>query len=146
MQSFPHHYAVTAVTSQTSGVSLRSAGLEPIESSPPAEFGGPGDKWSPETLLVAAVADCYLLTFKAVANASGFGWISIESAVEGVLDKQERSIRFTAFTNKVKLVVPPGTDLEAAGRILDKAERSCLIVNSLRAEAHLEADIQVADS
>lgn len=32
---------------------------------PPVQFGGDGKEWSPEDLFVAAVADCYLFSFKA---------------------------------------------------------------------------------
>ena len=35
-----------------------------------AEFGGPGDLWSPETMLAGAVAGCFILTFRAAARAS----------------------------------------------------------------------------
>jgi organic hydroperoxide reductase OsmC/OhrA len=31
------------------------------------QLGGPGGQWSPETLLVAAAAECFILTFRAVA-------------------------------------------------------------------------------
>jgi uncharacterized OsmC-like protein len=30
-------------------------------------FDGPGDAWSPENLLLAAVQSCFLFTFQAVA-------------------------------------------------------------------------------
>ncbi len=144
MQAFPHRYSVAAAASQAGNVSLSAQGLDTIESAPPAEFGGPGDRWSPETLLVASVADCYLMTFKAVAAASKFDWVSIESTVEGVLDKPNRAICFTAFTNKVKLVVPAGTDIDKAQRLLEKAESACLIVNSLSGQSHLDGEIEQA--
>jgi hypothetical protein len=35
----------------------------------PAEFGGPGDQWSPESLLAGAIASCFALTFRFVARA-----------------------------------------------------------------------------
>ena len=70
MQPFPHHYAVVAKAETQSDVALEGERLPPIASAPPTEFGGPGDRWSPETLLVAAVADCFILTFRAIAGAS----------------------------------------------------------------------------
>jgi organic hydroperoxide reductase OsmC/OhrA len=38
----------------------------------------PGNAWSPETSLVAAVADCFILTFRGVAQAAKFPWESLE--------------------------------------------------------------------
>ena len=70
MQDFPHHYSAFARAQEQGEIELGGDGLAPLQSAPPAEFGGPGDLWSPETLLVAAVADCFALTFRAIARAS----------------------------------------------------------------------------
>jgi organic hydroperoxide reductase OsmC/OhrA len=58
MHPFPHHYYVSAEGNATGAVTLSSPGLATLESAPPVEFDGPGDRWSPETLLVGAIADC----------------------------------------------------------------------------------------
>ena len=83
MQEFPHHYAVTASSAADSNIALESPGLESLESAGPAEFGGPGDLWSPETMLVASVADCFILTFKAIARASRMDWVSLRCDAVG---------------------------------------------------------------
>lgn len=70
MEEYPHHYRVAASTGSEGDVNLTSSELDPILSAPPAEFDGPGDLWSPETLLVAAVADCFILSFK-------LSWVAI---------------------------------------------------------------------
>ena len=61
MQPFPHHYSVVAKADMQGDITLEGERLPPIQSAPPTEFGGPGDRWSPETLFVAAVADCFVL-------------------------------------------------------------------------------------
>jgi organic hydroperoxide reductase OsmC/OhrA len=109
----------------------------------PAEFGGPGDCWSPETLLVGAVGDCVILTFRAVARASKLPWISLHCDVTGTLDRIERTTQFTSFDVLAHLEVPAGTDPEQARRALEKAERTCLISNSLKGTIHLIPDIVV---
>lgn len=70
MENYPHIYRIVADAELDRDVILSGDGLDPLPSAPPAEFGGPGDKWSPETLLVASVADCFILSFRAVARAS----------------------------------------------------------------------------
>jgi len=144
MQDFPHNYYVTAAASTAGDVDLTAPGVEAIASAPPAEFGGPGDKWSPESLLVAAVADCFVLSFRAIARASRLDWESLQCSVNGVLDKVERQTRFTAFEVEAELVVPEGTDPAKADRLLQKAEAVCLITNSLIADSHLETKVTVA--
>jgi organic hydroperoxide reductase OsmC/OhrA len=74
MQAFPHRYAVATSAEPAGDVVLRSDGLEPLPTAAPAEFGGPGNRWSPETMLVGAVANCFVLTFRAIASASKLQW------------------------------------------------------------------------
>ena len=142
MQNFPHHYAVAASASADGNVELSSAGLDDIESAAPVEFDGPGGKWSPETLLVAAVADCFVLSFKAVARASKFSWVALRCDVEGVLDRVDNVTRFTEFNLRVVLDIAPGSDEQRAMRLLEKSEQVCLITNSLNAETHLNAELR----
>jgi peroxiredoxin-like protein len=143
VQDFPHHYRVRASAAPEGAVGVESDRLPRLETAAPAEFGGPGDRWSPETLLVAAVADCFVLSFRAVARASQLAWTRLACEVEGTLDRVERVTQFTAFTVRATLAVPAGTDEARAVRILEKAERGCLISNSLKAPSKLETRVEV---
>lgn len=141
MQKLPHHYAATAAADRDENVDLSSEGLTSISSAPPAAFGGPGNLWSPETLLIAAVADCFVLTFKAIARASKFDWISLTCEAKGTLDRVDNVTRFTDITQHVVLDVPQGTDEQMAMRLLEKSEQACLITNSLKSGSRLEATV-----
>lgn len=138
MHPFPHEYQVRAVSDGASTVRLASPGLPELETAAPPEFDGPGGYWSPETLLVAAVADCYVLSFRAVARASKLEWSELEVDVQGVLDRVEGVTRFTRLLVKPRLVIPAGVDPARARTALEKAERVCLVSNSLSAEVALE--------
>jgi organic hydroperoxide reductase OsmC/OhrA len=138
MKSLPHRYQVEARAQSEGPVVLTSGGLEPLESAGPVEFDGPGDRWSPETLLVGAAADCFILTFRAVARAASLPWMQLRCDAEGVLDRVERTTRFTGVTLRVLLTVPPGTDPEKATQVLEKCERACLVSNSLVCPVTLE--------
>ena len=143
MVPFPHRYEASAAAAPEGQVTLTSGSLVPLTTASPAEFGGPGDRWSPETLLVGAVADCFVLTFRAVARASNLSWTSLACEAEGTLDRIERATQFTNFTVRARLVVPEGTDTALAERLLHKAETACLITNSLKASSHLEASVEI---
>ncbi len=140
MKALPHRYVVTAQGGAQGPVNLSSSQLAPLLSAAPAEFDGPGNLWSPETLLTAAVGDCFILTFRAIARASGLVWEDLTCVVEGVLDRVEGTLRFTEFTLRVRLNAP-GQDREKAQRLLEKAEKTCLITNSLRSNIHLHAEV-----
>jgi organic hydroperoxide reductase OsmC/OhrA len=143
MQKFPHHYEVSAQAEADKNVVISSPGLAELESAPPAEFGGPGDQWSPETLLTAAVADCFILSFRAIARMSKFHWVSISCKTQGTLDRVERLNRFTEFHLTVVLTCLPGADEQKAMQLLEKAEEICLITNSLHAQSHLDAAVVI---
>jgi len=145
MHDFPHHYTVQAAAHGAENVRITSDGLATIESAPPKEFDGPGDRWSPESLLVAAVADCFILTFRGIARASRFEWEDLTCSVVGVLDKVDRVTRFTRFDIAATLRVPAGTDAGKATRLMEKAEQVCLVTNSLISEKHLTAEVVVGD-
>ena len=81
MHPFPHYYSVVAKADTQGDVALEGERLPPISSAPPTEFGGPGDRWSPETLFMAAVADCFVLTFRGIAGLSRLSWVSLECNV-----------------------------------------------------------------
>ena len=89
MHPFPHVYRVGATAEVAGSVQLTSPGLVTIPSAGPAEFDGPGDLWSPETLLTAALVDCFVLSFRAVARASRLEWLRLECAATGTLDRIE---------------------------------------------------------
>lgn len=142
MQAFPHHYPATGVGSAEGNVLISSKGVSDILTAAPVEFGGPGDQWSPEALLVASVADCFILTFRAIARASKLDWDELRCDVVGVLDKVEGTTQFTEFEIKATLQVPSETDREKADRLLHRAEKGCLITNSLKAPVSLDVVIQ----
>jgi organic hydroperoxide reductase OsmC/OhrA len=143
MKAYPHHYRVAATAGPEGDVILSSAGLDSLHSAPPLEFDGPGDLWSPESLLTAAIADCFILTFRAIARAGKLPWVSLECDVEGTLEREPGMTRFTEFTLRAQLGVPAGTDIEAAQRALHKAEQGCLISNSLSSRRLLTTSVDI---
>ena len=143
MQEYPHRYSVAAVANADGDVELESDRLPSLASAPPLQFDGPGNLWSPETLLVAAIADCFVLTFRGIARASKLSWIRLRCDVEGVLDRVEHVARFTEFLVHATLEIPAGSNEDQARRLLARAEKSCLVTNSMKAAVHLEAEVRI---
>ena len=141
MKPYPHTYAVSADSSATGKVSVASPGLPVLETAPPPEFDGPGGVWSPETLLVAAIADCFILTFRGVSRAAHFDWEKLEAHVDGTLARVSGVTQFVRYTTRATLTVKPATDHAKARQLLERAEKVCLVANSLRGERLLEATV-----
>lgn len=142
MLPLPHSYSVSAAGDAAHELAIEADGIPALAVAPPPEFDGPGDRWSPETLLCAAVASCFILTFRAVARASKFTWNRLECSVVGQLERVAGTTRFTSMRTRVVLIVPPTADAAVAGRLLEKAEQGCLITNSLSAARHFEFSVR----
>ena len=141
MQGLPHDYTAAAHATATAHVTALCPGQPELTVAPPTAFGGPGDIPSPEDLQVAAIASCFILSFKAIAAASKLSWTGIEVDASGTLDQQDRAIQFTAFSLDVKLTVADAADADKAERLLGKAKQSCFITNSLKAETAMSSAI-----
>ena len=144
MHPYPHTYRVSANGTQAGSVTITSPPLPDIETAPPLEFDGPGGVWSPETLLCAAVADCFILTFRGISRAARLEWLTLECRVEGTLERVEGTSRFTGFASFATLTVAAGADQAKAPALLERAEHSCLISNSLRGLRTLKAEVITA--
>jgi organic hydroperoxide reductase OsmC/OhrA len=143
MHPYPHTYVASATGQNEGPVTVASPRLSSFETAPPPEFDGPGGVWSPETLLCASLADCFILTFRAVSRAARFRWLRLECRVEGVLERIDRTAQFTRYTTFAKLTVPSGTGIDEARELLERAEHGCLISNSVRGSRTLESEVSV---
>ncbi len=142
MQQLPHVYAVRARGQSANDLAISAAGLPDIASAAPPEFDGPGGRWSPESLLSASVASCFILTFRAIARASKLAWRELDCAVDGKLERKDGVTQFTHFATRAVLVIDPTADRALAQRLLEKAEHGCLVANSLKSDRSLTTEIR----
>ncbi len=142
MEALPHRYRVRAHTrDEAATATLGGPDLPELASCPPREFGGSGGHWSPETLLVAAVVDCFTLGFHIIAEASRYPWRELDCEGEGVVDRADGGLRFTALRLRARLRIPPDGNAERGERLLRKAEEICLVSRSLKVPVALEASV-----
>ena len=106
-----------------------------IEVATPPEFpkGIPGI-WSPEHLFTAAVSSCLMTTFLAIAENSKLDFVSFKCSSKGKLEQIEGKFLMTEVLLKPVVVIKDEKDLERAMKVLQKAEVSCLISNSVKAK------------
>jgi organic hydroperoxide reductase OsmC/OhrA len=146
LKAYPHVYQTSAQGAASGTVRVSAAEVSDIETAPPPEFDGPGGTWSPETLLIASVADCFILTFRGVARAGRFEWERLDAQVEGTLERIAGVAQFTRYITRAVLTVKPGADHQKAMELMGRAEHACLIANSLRGERLLEATVSVSSA
>lgn len=118
---------------------LSSPELETIfDCATPPEFphGVPGI-WSPEHLFTAAVSACLMTTFLSVADHSSLKFEKFTCKATGVLAKQEGKWMMTAVRLYPELTLSPGEKEERGLKVLEKAEKACLISHSIKSEIHM---------
>lgn len=143
MEKLPHQYTVKSKGNISGSLIVYTENLSDITVAPPQQFGGEGDKWSPEDLFMASMTSCLVLSFRAIARASKLGWNSIECESVGELDKVERKLQFTHIQSKVKLHISKTENKDKALKLLHKADEACLISNSIACEKSIDCEVIV---
>ena len=141
MHELPHYYTAKVDAHPSGSLNAFTGHLSVLKVDAPKQFGGPGIAWSPEKLLMAAAANCFVLSFRTVAELAKLEWLSIECETEGELDKVERSLVFTKLTTSVRLLVADPSTKAKAEMLLRKAEKICLVSNSLTAVKQLNITV-----
>ena len=132
-------YGTTVVwDAGTQGV-CAADGLPDLAVAPPADFGGPGDAWSPEQLLVASVNSCVMATFLYFAQRAGVELVRYRSEAEGVVQFGDQGLAFTSLTVRPSVTVAAG-HLAAARDAMARVGK-CLVSNSLAAEVKVEPEV-----
>jgi len=117
---------------------LAAEGLPALEVATPPEFpGGQAGVWSPEHLFTAAAEACLMTTFLAIAESSKLAFDSYGSSAEGTLEMTDTGLLMTRITLRPEIVVADPGQIDRAQRVLEKAERHCLISNSMRTRVEL---------
>lgn len=136
----------TSLQWQGDGRATASAPDRPeIEMAVPSEFGGPGDAWSPEDLLPAALESCVMMTFLYEAERADIELLEYRSETEAVLEKQSGGMSFTRFTVRPEIKVGPG-DGEEARQAVERATQSCFVHRSLKGKVSVKATVRSAGS
>ena len=124
---------------------LRAPVLPQLQVDAPPEFKGHDGVWTPEHLFVASVNSCFMTTFLAIAENSKLDIVSFKAGATGKLEKsKDHGYSMTEITLRPTLVISNPRDFERANRILEKAEKHCLISNSIRSETKLKPEIRIA--
>lgn len=143
MKPLPHSYEVQLVGGADGYATVSAAGIPELQSAPPLDFDGPGDAWSPEHLLLAAVETCFLFTLRSVASASKLEFASLELSGYGKVDRKDGATRFIEIVLRPRLRLSAGADKDRALRILEKSERACLVSASLSTPVRIEPEVLV---
>jgi peroxiredoxin-like protein len=141
-----HSYRVSASSTITRSGVAEVNGVEPsISFSAPPDFGGVAGHWTPEHLFVIAVASCYVSTFSGIADISHFEFVSLSLKAEGILQKKEGILQFSRIILRPVLKIAREEGRERALRLLEKADKSCLVARSIKCSLDLKPEIKIEE-
>jgi peroxiredoxin-like protein len=141
-----HRYIVRARSTRLrSGVIASESVPQPLKFSAPPEFQGEPGVWTPEDFFVASVVTCFVSTFSGMSELSKLSFVSLEVEAEGLLERDASGWKFTEIKLRPSLKLAHEKDRDRAARILEKAERTCLIARSISARLTVEASVSVAE-
>ena len=140
-----HKYQVVAWwSSGRAGLAKCDSAPNAIHFTAPPEFGGVEGRWTPEGLLLCAIAGCYTTTFRALAEYSHFEYADLEIEVEGAVRKVESGYAFGEIAIRPKLTISREEEQPRASRLLEKTKNLCLVARALSVPQVFEPRVQVS--
>ncbi|AIY18701.1 OsmC family peroxiredoxin [Pimelobacter simplex] len=151
-----HHYALDLVWqgnrgSGTSGyrdydrtVLLTAAGKPDLLGSADPTFRGDAARWNPEELLLAALAQCHLLSYLHSAVNHGVVVTAYDDSPVGTMTQSGQGGRFTSVTLRPRVTVADATMVDVARAIHAEASENCFIAASVSFPVGHEPVIEVA--
>ena len=139
-----HAYRVAAWwTSGRTGLAKSDSAPNAIHFTAPMEFGGLEGRWTPEELLLAAVAGCYTTTLRAIAGTAEFNFTDLQVEASGTVRKADSGYSFTQITLRPNLKIDSVELRERALDLLKRAEKLCLVARALGTTLKFEPQLEV---
>jgi len=142
-----HRFRVVAWwASGRTGIAKSSSAPNVVHFTSPPAFGGLDGRWTPEDLLLSALASCYTTTFQAVAEYSKFEYTDLQVEVEGAISKVQTGYSFGEVCIHANLTIAQEGERERALKLLHKANGLCLVSRALSVPKRFEARVQVGQT
>ncbi|MFI5360925.1 MAG: OsmC family protein [Elusimicrobiota bacterium] len=127
----PHTYSVALHWKDGPTGTLFASPRPPIPVGKPPQFDGSDAWWSPEHLLLASAASCFMTTYLAMAERRKLTISCYRSQVSGRVEQSADGLRFVSVL-LTAWVEAADKDQESAERLLESAKQQCLVSNSLK--------------
>lgn len=142
MENFSYRVSLTWLNGRD-GRAEASGVKESLTFSSPPEFGGRAGLWSPEQLLVLAASSCFLSTLLFFADRTGLTLTGYRAEAEGHLERSNgKGFQFAEIVLRPVIVVEKESDIELVRRLVERAERGCIVANSLMPPVRVEAQVE----
>ena len=124
-------------------VILSTEGKPHLEGSADPTFRGDASRWNPEELLVAALAQCHLLSYLHMAATHGVVVTAYSDSPVGTMAQQGIGGHFTRVLLRPVVTVADSSMTEVATRIHREASDACFIASSVNFPVDHEPAVRV---
>ena len=139
-----HKYRVVAWwSSGRTGIAKSESAPNAIHFTAPPQFGGLEGRWTPEELLMTALASCFTTTFHAIAALAKFEYADLEVEVEGTVGKTNSGFCFSEIVVRPKVTIAGDENRERAVSLLHKAKALCLVSRALATSQRFEIRVEM---
>lgn len=114
-----------------------AARSEDLVGAVPPEFSGPGGGYSPEDFFALAIANCFMATFKVIAEKSKLAYTELRVDCQLEVDKEDRKFPWMARARLVASLSGTGNP-ERGLRLLQKVSGQCLVHQSIQTKTTYE--------
>ena len=125
------------------GIARSSSAPNAIHFTSPPAFGGLEGRWTPEELLLGAIASCYTTTFRVLADNSKLVYIDLQVETEGAITRADTGYNFGQVLIHANLMIRLEEDRTRAIKLLHKTKELCLVSRALSVEQKFEPLVQV---
>ncbi|HET9408094.1 MAG TPA: OsmC family protein [Candidatus Sulfotelmatobacter sp.] len=139
-----HAYRVSAWwTSGRTGLAKSDSAPNAIHFTAPMEFGGLEGRWTPEELLLAAIAGCYTTTLRSIAGSAQFDFADLQVEASGVIRRAESGYNFSEIVIRPNLKIGSTEERERALDLLKRAEKLCLVSRAIGTTIKFEPQLEI---
>jgi organic hydroperoxide reductase OsmC/OhrA len=130
-------------TSGRTGLAKCESSPNTIHFSDAPELGGLEGRWTPEQLLLCALAGCFTTTFHDVARAARFDYTDLEVEVEGCVRRNRGTgCNFSEILLRPRLTVASEEQREVGLGLLRRAKAVCMISRAITVPQTLEPAVE----
>jgi organic hydroperoxide reductase OsmC/OhrA len=144
MENEHKYHVVSWWSSGQTGIAKSDSAPNAIHFTAPAQFGGLEGRWTPEDLLMAALASCFTTTFRAIAGYSKFECTDLEVEAEGTVSKAGTGYTFSEIVIRARLTIPTEDKRERGISLLQKTKELCLVSRALATAQSLETQVEIS--
>jgi organic hydroperoxide reductase OsmC/OhrA len=143
MESAHRYHTVAWWISGQTGLAKSDSAPNAIHFTAPPQFGGLEGRWTPEDLLLTALASCFTTTFHSISLYAKFKYIDLQVEADGTVSKMETGYGFSEIIIRPNLMIVDEENRELGLSLLRKAAGLCLVSRTLTPAPKFEISVEI---